>query len=69
MTDGPEDFFRRLEESGMLNDSIVEQRDRVLSAGSADEAASELVRQNLLTDLQSEVPDHLCPWHVRTDKN
>lgn len=34
MTVGPEDFFKRIEESGLLNDSIVEQKDRLQSAAS-----------------------------------
>ena len=51
----PEEFFKRLEDSGLLNDSIVEQQDQLLRASSGDAAAAELVQQNLLTDFQSEV--------------
>jgi serine/threonine protein kinase len=60
MTVGPEDFFKRIEfkrieESGLLNDSIIEQKNQVLEAGSAEDAAAALVQQKLLTAYQSEV--------------
>lgn len=55
MTVGPEDFFKRIEESGLLNDSIVEQKDRLRAATSGEEAAADLVSQKLLTAYQSEV--------------
>lgn len=55
MTVGPEDFFKRIEESGLLNDSIVEQKDRLRAVTSGEEAAADLVSQKLLTAYQSEV--------------
>lgn len=55
MTVGPEDFFKRIEESGLLNDSIVEQKDRLRAVSSGEEAAADLVSQKLLTAYQSEV--------------
>ncbi len=55
MTVGPEDFLKRIEESGLLNDSIVEQKDRLRAVTSGEEVAADLVRQKLLTAYQSEV--------------
>lgn len=55
MTVGPEDFFKRIEESGLLNESIIEQRDRLQKLASGEDAAAELVRQKLLTAYQSQV--------------
>ena len=51
----PEDFFKRIEESGLLNDSIVELKEQVLNASSAEDAAAGLVHQKLLTSYQSKV--------------
>lgn len=55
MTVGPEDFFKRLEESGLLNDSIMEQKDRLQAVASGEDVAADLVGQRLLTEYQSEV--------------
>ncbi len=55
MTVGPEDFFKRLEESGLLNDSIMEQKDRLQAIASGEDVAADLVGQKLLTEYQSEV--------------
>lgn len=55
MTVGPEDFFKRLEESGLLNDSIMEQKDRLQAIASGEDVAADLVGQRLLTEYQSEV--------------
>jgi serine/threonine protein kinase/Leucine-rich repeat (LRR) protein len=55
MTAGPEEFFKRLEDSGLLNDSIVEQMTRLRNAESAEAASAELVKQKLLTTFQGEV--------------
>lgn len=55
MAVGPEEFFKRIEESGLLNDSIVAQKDRLLAVASGEDAAADLVRQKLLTEYQSEV--------------
>lgn len=55
MAGGPEEFFNRLEDSGLLSDSIAERKDRLLQAVSGEAVATELVRKNLLTDYQSKV--------------
>tara|TARA_R110002072_G_C7978936_1_gene536023 strand:+ start:59955 stop:64283 length:4329 start_codon:yes stop_codon:yes gene_type:complete len=55
MTVGPEDFFKRIEESGLLNDSIMEQKDRLQTVASGADVAADLVGQRLLTEYQSEV--------------
>ncbi len=55
MAVGPEEFFKRLEESGLLNDSMVELKDQMLQTGSAEDAAAGLVEQKLLTPFQSKV--------------
>ena len=55
MAVGPEDFFKRLEGSGLLGDSIADHRSQILQAASAEDASAELVRQNLLTAFQGDV--------------
>lgn len=55
MLENPAQLLDRLEESGLLSDSIVECRDSLLKEGSAEMAASELVRLNLITEFQAEV--------------
>jgi serine/threonine protein kinase len=55
MAVGPEEFFKRLEDSGLLNDSIVEQKDTLLAADSAEAAGAGLVARKLLTPFQSDV--------------
>jgi serine/threonine protein kinase len=49
------ELFAKLEDSGLLSKSIVSRREELLKASSAEEAASELVRLQLLTKYQSEV--------------
>ncbi|MGZ0166097.1 MAG: serine/threonine protein kinase [Planctomycetales bacterium] len=49
------ELFAKLEDSGLLSKSIVARREELLKASSAEEAASELVRLQLLTKYQSEV--------------
>ena len=48
-------FLKRLEASGLLNDSIVAAWPRLTGLQSAEDAADELVRDSLLTEFQSEV--------------
>ena len=55
MTVRPEDFFKRLEDSGLLGDSIADYRSQILQAASAEDASAELVRQNFLTAFQGDV--------------
>lgn len=55
MLDNPAQLFERLEESGLLSDSIIDHRDNLLKERSAENAASKLVQQNLLTEFQAEV--------------
>ena len=51
----PEDFFNRLEDSGLLGDSIADHRNQILQSASAEDAAAELVRLKLLTPFQGDV--------------
>ena len=51
----PEDFFNRLEDSGLLGDSIADHRNQILQSASAEDAAAELVHLKLLTEFQGEV--------------
>jgi hypothetical protein len=58
MLNNSAELFARLEDSGLLSKSIVARREELLKASSAEEAASELVRLQLLTSYQSEVLVH-----------
>lgn len=55
MTAGNGEFLRRLEDSALLGESIAEHRNRILQSSSAEDAAAELVRRDLLTDFQANV--------------
>ena len=55
MTVGPDEFYKRLEDSGLLNKSIVEQKERLLAAVSGEAAAAALVEKKFLTNFQSEM--------------
>jgi serine/threonine protein kinase/Leucine-rich repeat (LRR) protein len=47
------ELLDRLEQSGLLTPSIIERRDALLGAESAEQAAEELVRLKLLTEYQA----------------
>jgi serine/threonine protein kinase len=55
MLESPAEHLGELESSGLLSPSIVEHRDALLKSASAEQAAQELVRLQLLTEFQAEV--------------
>jgi tRNA A-37 threonylcarbamoyl transferase component Bud32 len=55
MLESPAELLSELESSGLLTPSIVEHRDALLASASAEQAAQELVRLELLTEFQAEV--------------
>jgi len=55
MLETPAELLDRLEQSGLLSPSIIEHQDKLLRAGSAEQAAEELVRLNLLSEYQARV--------------
>jgi hypothetical protein len=55
MLESPAELLGELESSGLLSPSIVEHRDALLKTASAEQAAQELVRLQLLTEFQAEV--------------
>lgn len=55
MLEKPAELLDRLEQSGLLSPSIIERRDALLGIESAEKAADQLVRLNLLTEYQARV--------------
>lgn len=55
MLESPAELLNELESSGLLTPSIVEYRNALLTSASAEQAAQELVRLELLTEFQAEV--------------
>jgi serine/threonine protein kinase len=55
MLESPAELLGELESNGLLSPSIVEHRDALLKSASAEQAAQELVRLQLLTEFQAEV--------------
>lgn len=54
MLETPAELLDRLEQCGLLTPSIIERREAMLGAESAEQAAEELVRLRLLTEYQAQ---------------